>query len=635
MKTIAVIRKPPESTVASNVLKHGCGGLHIDACRTSYEEGHVPPKDANIDKPSSWTSEEYNGDKPYILNAKLKTRQVYTPSGRYPANLILGPLAAEALDEQTREGGNMKTIAMTRKPLAGTVASNILEHGCGGLNIDASRIEYGERGPDRPFSQQVSTDQHFWGNASETLDKYKPSGRFPSNLILNEAAAESLDEQTKVSISTGGTAKAGQFASLYGTFSGENPESSAGGYGDAGGASRYFKIVEGDNVKTIAITRKTLEGTVVSNVLKHGCGGLNIDATRIKTSDSTIRTQHPQNNGGSMNDGELKGGTTGSENGRWPANLILKEDVAESLDEQSIAGGMHSAGSSREASRTAGKTGMFPMDGDGHRFGDSGGASRFFKNVKEDLVSYLRDMITPPEGVVKVVPLDIIEPTGEDESVHGFIVMGTPTSDQCEELLRICKPGAHVLLIAPEEQPTGHTGMCRMEDAGFEIRDTILLLLEAGGFWYIPKPSRSERDAGCHKLRVPGHEAVNRKEGSKGLESPRAGAGRTANKVGNSHPTVKPFAIMQALMEGQEGPVVDPFMGSGSTGIAAVHTGHDFIGIEREEDYLKIADARVRHWADSEWRGRMTEVVSDLEQEPETEPEVMDLGSLFGMGGSE
>lgn len=541
MKTIAVIRKPLESTVASNVLKHGCGGLHIDACRTSYEEGHVPPKDANIDKPSSWTSEDYNGDKPYILNAKLKTRQVYTPSGRYPANLILGPLAAEALDEQSGcshssvrqggigesldptkqgwrfkraeggytdtggasryfkniEGGNMKTIAMTRKPLAGTVASNILEHGCGGLNIDASRIEYGERGPDRPFSQQVSTDQHFWGNASETLDKYKPSGRFPSNLILNEAAAESLDEQSGDRPSTG-----------------NSPSTAVG-------------------------------------------------------SESIFRP----NQGGYQKQGPI--------------------------------------------------------------YNDASGASRYFKNVKEDLVSYLRDLITPPEGVVKVVPLDIIEPTGEDESVHGFIVMGTPTSDQCEELLRICKPGAHVLLIAPKEQPTGHTGMCRMEDAGFEIRDTILLLLEPGGFWYIPKPSRSERDAGCHKLRVPGHEAVNRKEGSKGLQSPRAGAGRTANKVGNSHPTVKPFAIMQALMEGQEGPVVDPFMGSGSTGIAAIHTGHDFIGIEREEEYLKIADARVRHWADSEWRGRMTEVVSDLEQEPETEPEVMDLGSLFGMGGSE
>ena len=51
------------------------------------------------------------------------------------------------------------------------------------------------------------------------------------------------------------------------------------------------------------------------------------------------------------------------------------------LDANSLAGGMHSAGSSRSAKREAGKTGMFPMDGDGHRFGDSGGASRFYKQV--------------------------------------------------------------------------------------------------------------------------------------------------------------------------------------------------------------------------------------------------------------
>ena len=51
------------------------------------------------------------------------------------------------------------------------------------------------------------------------------------------------------------------------------------------------------------------------------------------------------------------------------------------LDADSLAGGMHSAGSSRSAKREAGKTGMFPMDGDGHRFGDKGGASRFYKQV--------------------------------------------------------------------------------------------------------------------------------------------------------------------------------------------------------------------------------------------------------------
>jgi len=65
------------------------------------------------------------------------------------------------------------------------------------------------------------------------------------------------------------------------------------------------------------------------------------------------------------------------------ADWVCVEDCPiKTLDEQSIAGGMHSAGSSRKASRSAGKTGMFPMDGDGHRFGDTGGASRFFKQVK-------------------------------------------------------------------------------------------------------------------------------------------------------------------------------------------------------------------------------------------------------------
>ena len=61
--------------------------------------------------------------------------------------------------------------------------------------------------------------------------------------------------------------------------------------------------------------------------------------------------------------------------------LCVEGCPVKALDTQSLAGGMHSAGSSRKASRSAGKTGMFPMDGDGHRFGDIGGASRFFKQV--------------------------------------------------------------------------------------------------------------------------------------------------------------------------------------------------------------------------------------------------------------
>ena len=73
------------------------------------------------------------------------------------------------------------------------------------------------------------------------------------------------------------------------------------------------------------------------------------------------------------------------------------------------------------------------------------------------------------------------------------------------------------------------------------------------------------------------------------------GAGGTATK--NDHPTVKPVDLMAYLVKlvtPPEGTVLDPFMGSGSTGIAALRLGFEFIGIEREEGYLKIAEARIR-----------------------------------------
>lgn len=120
-----------------------------------------------------------------------------------------------------------------------------------------------------------------------------------------------------------------------------------------------------------------------------------------------------------------------------------------------------------------------------------------------------------------------------------------------------------------------------------------------------PKPSRSERDAGCEGLAaITGAEAVERKEGSAGLNSPRAGAGRTASEVLNFHSTVKPWRLMAQLVKlitPIGGTVVDPFCGSGTTAVAAVLEGYDVIGIELDPDYARIAEARVR-WAVGERR---------------------------------
>jgi len=90
--------------------------------------------------------------------------------------------------------------------------------------------------------------------------------------------------------------------------------------------------------------------------------------------------------------------------------------------------------------------------------------------------------------------------------------------------------------------------------------------MDAGGasrFYYVAKPSREERDFGCKR---------------------------------NTHPTVKPVKLLRWLVKlvtPTDGVVLDPFMGSGTTGMACRYEHRRFIGIEREADYIAIAERRI------------------------------------------
>jgi site-specific DNA-methyltransferase (adenine-specific) len=67
----------------------------------------------------------------------------------------------------------------------------------------------------------------------------------------------------------------------------------------------------------------------------------------------------------------------------------------------------------------------------------------------------------------------------------------------------------------------------------------------------------------------------------------------------NIHPTVKPIALMQYLIRlitPPNGTILDPFNGSGSTGCAAMLENMTYIGIEREEEYIAISEARIEHY---------------------------------------
>lgn len=97
--------------------------------------------------------------------------------------------------------------------------------------------------------------------------------------------------------------------------------------------------------------------------------------------------------------------------------------------------------------------------------------------------------------------------------------------------------------------------------------EAAILLGEPSRFFYCAKASKRERNAGLEGMP-------------------------------NGHPCIKPIRLMEylcKLITPPNGTILDPFMGSGSTGIAAKNLGFDFIGIEREKEYCEIAEKRIAH----------------------------------------
>ncbi|MBK9272899.1 MAG: site-specific DNA-methyltransferase [Saprospiraceae bacterium] len=112
---------------------------------------------------------------------------------------------------------------------------------------------------------------------------------------------------------------------------------------------------------------------------------------------------------------------------------------------------------------------------------------------------------------------------------------------------------------------------------------------------YTAKASKSERNKGCEDMEDKDRIDYGGFHSEKGLiENNRNPENRLPNK--NNHPTVKPLALMEYLIKmvtPKGGTVLDPFMGSGTTGIACKMNGYNFIGIELDEEYVKIAEARL------------------------------------------
>lgn len=158
-------------------------------------------------------------------------------------------------------------ITIFQKPLDGTYIQNLEKWNVGAMNIEACRVPFNsiadqeERAAKCNFtsasdgSRGYATSDTLYGSGITPLEQSRQlqnvSGRFPPNVIIDESSAEEIDEQSGISKSTGGSGlatKIGRSRRVYNTFDSDSNadyiSNTLGGYGDVGGASRYFPIIK-------------------------------------------------------------------------------------------------------------------------------------------------------------------------------------------------------------------------------------------------------------------------------------------------------------------------------------------------------------------------------------------------------
>jgi hypothetical protein len=132
-------------------------------------------------------------------------------------------------------------IVIARKPTQGTVASNTIQHGTGGLNIDGTRVGISEDDSNHrpnPSVRNKGSNKHLYGTYDE-LNTYNlnTQGRFPANLI-HDGSDTVNDHFPDTGVSQGGSRGAGGKNGRYCLINAQ-PEVKPG-FGDSGSASRFF-----------------------------------------------------------------------------------------------------------------------------------------------------------------------------------------------------------------------------------------------------------------------------------------------------------------------------------------------------------------------------------------------------------
>lgn len=213
----------------------------------------------------------------------------------------------------------------------------------------------------------------------------------------------------------------------------------------------------------IVLARKPLEKgfTLAQNVLKWGCGALNIDGSRISTSDKLSFGSREIGDGTKYSPMPKHRQTPGEQHtqGRWPANILFDEEAAAVLDEQASSQKLGRSGGNKSEKIISDENSESNMFGKNshikpgiNSYSDSGGASRFFyvaKASKKDrgennghptvkptkLMEYLCKLITPPNGTV-LDPFTGSGSTGVAAVGLGFNFIGCEMNEEYVEIAK-------------------------------------------------------------------------------------------------------------------------------------------------------------------------------------------------------
>lgn len=330
----------------------------------------------------------------------------------------------------------------------------------------------------------------------------------------------------------------------------------------------------------IVMARKPLDGRVIDNIRAWGVGGINVDGCRIKSTDfdpkerlgaTKLMEERPWNRE-QLQTGDRKTIIEGNSLGRFPSNLILS----------------HSPNCVK-----VGRKKIKPLEG--HRPNpvnvQSDGNIQF--NCKEpgfQKVSYtdasghetIDDYVCAEDCPIRLMG----EQSGISRSVHSENRNGS----NAPSLLQKGFEGKSVSISG------GHN------DTGTAAR--FFLNIDPEPFFYCAKASRSEREHGLGEM--PAKEAQKNGGGARlgrdtSLDKRLSENGTERILLKNFHPTVKPLKLMRylcRLITPPRGLILDPFAGSGTTLCAAKLEGFDATGIELNQEYITIAEARLAAYSD-------------------------------------